>query len=64
MTNPLKGNGEQQPSRKWWSAQQHCDHANQQIVEKRINEDRSAKGMFPVHWVVRDGMVKIERLRG
>lgn len=36
-----------------------CERANQQLFEKGINEERQAKGLGRVQWVIRDGRVTI-----
>jgi hypothetical protein len=59
-TNRLAKAAEPIDDRKNWSLERHCAHANQLMVDQGVHEYRRAKGMFPIHWVVRDGRVVIE----
>jgi hypothetical protein len=54
--------GEPYESRSSWTLQQHCDHANAQLILKDINPDRQRMGLPPVHWVIRNGRVVCELL--
>jgi hypothetical protein len=59
--NPLgKATTEATESRSGWTLQEHCEHANAQLILKNVNEDRRKKGLGPVHWIIRDGRVSIE----
>jgi hypothetical protein len=49
-------------SRSSWTLQQHCDHANAQLILKDINPYRRRMGLPPVHWVIRNGRVVCELL--
>jgi hypothetical protein len=43
-----------------WSLQEHCDHANAQLVLKNVNEDRRKQRLPPVRWSIRNGRVVCE----
>lgn len=59
--NPLrKATAEATESRSSWTPQQHCDHANAQLILKDVNPDRRRTGLPPVHWVIRNGRVVCE----
>jgi hypothetical protein len=45
--------------RKEWTPAQHCDFANRQLEYRRVNEDRKAKGLQPIHWIVSNGRVEL-----
>lgn len=46
--------------RKHWTPGQHCQFANDQLAWRRTNEERRAKGLAPIRWIVSDGRVVLE----
>jgi hypothetical protein len=60
-SNPLKkALSESAYERSGWTIQEHCEHANAQLILNNVNEDRMRKGIPPVHWVIRGGRVVCE----
>ena len=55
--NPLKSVETAENDRSKWTPQEHCDHANAQLILKGIHDERRAKGYDPVKWVVIDRRV-------
>lgn len=58
MTNPLRQAAE--PRRKL-TPEEICEQGNAQCFGY-INEERRKMGLFPVHWVVRNGQAKLESM--
>lgn len=58
--NPLKKNIDPAFDRSKWTLQEHCEHANAQLILNEGNETRRKRGLPPVRWVIRDGRVVIE----
>lgn len=61
MTTNRLAKSEQEPKfdRKSWSPEQHCAHANRQLIENGTNEYRRKMGLFPVKWVLVNDRVTI-----
>lgn len=51
-TNRLAKSSEPAFDRSNWTLQQHCEHANAQLILNDVNIGRRAKGLPAVRWVI------------
>jgi len=56
-TNPLMKAKDPVFDRSNWTLQEHCEHANAQLILKETNQYRRKMGAPPVKWIIADGRV-------